>query len=400
MFKTTRPLKPPHGCEKMLKPSLAKGLFALGILSSTLVHAEITLIDQDHLLNDHDGFSLKTHGSVRLQALNFDKYDESNASQKYRRDGYSSTSRMYVDADYKINENTHFIAGYQNFFNPPKILDWEGHYAKNDKEFTTEQAYFGVQDDRYGTLKFGKIYSIYYDVVGSKTDLWDYSTLAQPQTWSPFAYVDGTQASRKTLRYEKKSDLIDFYASYLLKDQDGQQDYTYKRKSGQELAVDVHINKNLSWATSWKHNDAELLNTVENNKFSQQLIASSLFYFDNKWMFALGAGWYKNLLPNFDTYGQSTTQQIQNLLDTEAYGIEYYAGYNFSIADHGIKYIQPYVMGNQLKYTSGYDFSRRDIGIGVATRFQHGIGFDYERLYTKDTFKTPDMHLFRLRYEW
>ncbi len=26
--------------------------------------------------------------------------------------------------------------------------------------------------------------------------------------------------------------------------------------------------------------------------------------------------------------------------------------------------------------------------------------FDYERLYTKDSDATPDMHLFRLRYEW
>ena len=384
----------------MLKHTLAKGLFALGILSMSIAHAEVELIHQENIFNDQDSFSLKTHGSIRLQALHFDHYDESNASQKYRRNGYSATSRMYVDADYKLNENLHLIAGYQNFFNPPKLLDWEGHYTENDEEFTTEQAYFGVQDDRYGTLKFGKIYSIYYDVVGSKTDLWDYSTLAQPQTWSPFAYFDGTQAARKTLRYEKKSDFIDFYASYLFQDQKSDAHYTYERKSGQELAVDVHLNKNLSWASSWKHNDTQLTNNAQTNSLSQQAIATSLFYFDQKWMLALGAGWYKNLLPNFDAYAQPISQQMQNLLDTEAYGIEYYAGYNFAIGEHGIQYIQPYVMGNQLKYTQGDDFTRRDLGVGVAARFQYGLGFDYERIYTSDRSNTPDMHLFRLRYEW
>jgi hypothetical protein len=57
-------------------------------------------------------------------------------------------------------------------------------------------------------------------------------------------------------------------------------------------------------------------------------------------------------------------------------------------------------MGNYLKYSSGYNFSRQDHGVGVALRFSHGLGLDYERLFTRDTGHTPDMHLFRLRYEW
>ncbi|WP_228147392.1 hypothetical protein [Acinetobacter sp. ANC 3813] len=53
-----------------------------------------------------------------------------------------------------------------------------------------------------------------------------------------------------------------------------------------------------------------------------------------------------------------------------------------------------------MKYTSGDDFKRRDLGVGVAARFNHGLGFDYERLYTHDSWNTQDMHLFGLRYEW
>lgn len=386
----------------MLNTRFSKLFLSLGLIFSAPVYAELSLVDQSQILSDQDHFKLTTSGSIRLQALNFDHYDESNQSQKYRRDGYSAGSRMYVNADYAFNERTHLLAGYQNYFNLPKMLDWDGHYNQNDEDFTTEQAYFGISDTKFGTLKFGKIYSVYYDVVGTKTDLWDYDTLAQPQTWSPVAYFDGTQAASKMLRYEKKNQLIDLYAAYLFKDQTAVADtnIVYERKSGVELAADVHVTKNLSWASSYKYNDANLISAGEAKNFKQEMWATSLFYFDGQWMFGLGAGWYKNLVPNFSVYGLQSELQTQALLDTEAYGAEYYAGYHFNIADHGIKFVQPYVMGNTLKYTRGDDFKRRDLGVGVAARFKHGLGFDYERLYTHDSWNTPDMHLFRLRYEW
>lgn len=371
---------------------------ALNLLISPLSQAEIELLKQEHILSDHDQLRLTSKGSMRLQALNFDHYDASNTGQKYRRNGYSSTSRIYVNADYKINDQFNLIAGYQNFINPAKILDWQGHYQKNDQSLSTEQAYLGITNPHYGTLKYGKIYSVYYDVVGSKTDLWDYSTLAQPQTWSPFAYHDGTQAAAKTLRYENKINNIDVYASYLFKDHTTLGPVRYQRQSGQEIAVDIHLNKNLSWAISGKYNQAQLQSDLETDRFSQTLLASALFYFDGTWMLSAGGGWYKNLLPNFEFSAHSDS--LEKFLNTEAYGLEYYAGHNFDIGHDGIKYIQPYVMGNYLKYSSGYNFSRQDHGVGVALRFSHGLGLDYERLFTRDTGHTPDMHLFRLRYEW
>ncbi|RKG35661.1 porin [Acinetobacter guerrae] len=375
-------------------------LIASSFVISTTAFAEVSLIDQSSIFTDHDQFKLTTSGSLRLQALNFDQYNESNESQKYRRNGYSATSRIYANAYYKFNDEYSLLAGYQNYINPPKILDWEGHYAQSDKNITTEQAYMGISSQSYGTLKYGKIYSLYYDVVGIKTDLWDYDTLGQAQTWSPVAYYDGTQAASKTLRYEKKTGLIDYYAAYLFKDDTQIQGLQYQRQSGQEAAIEIHLNKNTSWAVSWKHNAASLSAVGERQKFDQDLIATSLFYFNGQWVFGIGGGWYKNLLPNYDALSQMPSASLKNFLNTEAYGFEYYAGYQFKIADHGIKFVQPYVMGNYLKYSSGYDFSRRDHGVGVAVRFEHGFGFDYERLYTQDSYATPDMHLFRLRYEW
>lgn len=369
---------------------------ALCTLLSTDVVAEVELVNKDHIFNDHDNFKLTSHGSLRLQALNFDHYDASNEGQKYRRNGYSAGSRIYLDADYKINDDLNLISGYQNFINPAKILGWDGHYVEQDEKIRTEQLYFGLSSKQYGTLKFGKQYSVYYDVVGSKTNLWDYDTIGQAQTWSPFAYVDGTQAARKMLRYEKKNKYADLYAAYLFEDES----LPYKRKSGEELAIDVHLNKELSWATSWKHNRASLQYDDEQHDFSQQVLATALFYFDGKWLAGAGAGWYKNTLPNYSAFDLPTAQQAKQYLNSKAYGVEYYLGYNFQIAHHGLQSIRPYVMGNYLKYTQGDDFYRQDNGVGVAVRFDHGIGFDYERLYTSDTMNTPDMHMFRLRYDW
>lgn len=384
----------------MLKKTLVVGSVLFVMTWMTAANAEVELIHQDKIFSDQDSFSLKTHGSMRLQALNFDQYNERNASQKYRRDGYSAGSRMYLDLDYKVNEDTHIIAGYQNYFNLPKMLDWEGHYAKNDKDFTTIQAYGGIENSQYGTLKFGKMYSIYHDVVGVKTDLWDYDMLGQVSTWSPFSFFDGTLVSSKTLRYEKKNKYVDVYAAYLFGDETTKNNMQYKLKSGEEIAVDVHLSKNLNWGTSYKHNEVRLSEGDHRHDFSQDALATALLYNKDEWMLGIGAGWYKNLVPDGRALKQSIPDKIQNYLDTEAYGFEYYAGYKFNIQEHGIKFVRPYVMGDYIKYTKGEDFSRTDYGVGVAFRFNYGLGFDYERLYTSDSLGTPDMHLFRLIYLW
>ncbi|MRT38071.1 porin [Acinetobacter sp. RIT698] len=384
----------------MLKRTLKIVCSTWVILNATTVSAEVELIHQDQIFSDQDSFTVKTHGSMRLQALNFDQYNANNQSQKYRRNGYSAASRMYLDLDYKLDENTHLIAGYQNYFNLPKIFDWDGHYAKNDEEFTTIQAYVGMENSQYGTLKFGKMYSIYHDVVGVKTDLWDYDMLGQVSTWSPFSFHDGTLVSSKTLRYEKKNQYVDFYAAYLFGDETSLNNFHYKLKSGEEIATDVHLSKNLHWGTSYKHNQVSLSDSQDNHDLSQHVIATALYYFDGQWMWGVGAGWYKNLVPNNLARNQPAPYGVEHYLDTEAYGIEYYAGYKFKVQNYGIQSIQPYVMGDHIKYTQGEDFSRRDLGVGMALRFNYGIGFDYERLYTSDSKATPDLHLFRLRYQW
>lgn len=374
----------------------------LGLLLSSTSYAQVSLIDTDQVFNDQDHFSLTTSGSIRLQALNFEDYNSSNASQKYRRNGYSAASRIYLDADYKINDTTHLISEYETYINPAKILDWDGHYSKSDQNLNTAQLYFGVQDDRFGTLKYGQISSVYYDVVGAKTDLWDYSPLAQPATWSTQSDYDGTGTSRKTLRYEKKIDKLSVYAAYMFKDQTyPSANLEYKRKNGFALATDLKITPNLSWATGWQHTNSDLINTSDHSKksYKQDIIGTSLFFLKDPWMIGIGGGWYKNIHPSYILDGNNN-YAVDQFLDTESYGVEYYIGYKIPVDKFAVQYVRPYFMGDRFSYVSGRKFYRKDNGLGLSIRFKHGIGFDYEHFFTQDSYNTPDMDLFRLRYEF
>ncbi|AOA57042.1 porin [Acinetobacter larvae] len=382
--------------------------FILQILSLYLfIHAlpsqaEISLMQQDDILKTGDHFQLTTSGSLRLQALNFEHYNAANATQKYQRNGYSAASRIYLDAHYQATPNIGVLAEYETYINPAKILDWQGHYSTQDHSLDTVQAYFGVAHKDYGTLKYGKLSSIYYDVVGSKTDLWDYAPLAQPATWSSHSYYDGSAVSRKTLRYEKEIAPLTVYAAYLFKDQTNtNQEIEYKRDYGLALATDLKITPTLSWAVAWQHNKAELYAhpTAQHVQYHQNIIGSSIFYLKDPWMLGLGVGWYHNVHPS-NRLDQQQHFDPAEFLNTQSYGLEYYLGYKIPIQQAGIQFIRPYIMGDRFAYRTGRQFYRQDYGLGLAIRFKYGFGFDIEHFKTKDSFNTPDMNLFRLRYEF
>ncbi|AOA59059.1 porin [Acinetobacter larvae] len=384
--------------KKIIKQNILFWMTTLILTASA--SAKINLVEKDHVFKNDDAFNLSMRGSLRLQALNFDHYNHDNESQKFRRNGYSNNSKLYFDADYRLNEDISLQASSFNYINLPKMVEWTGHYSEKEPSTRTEYFYAAVNSKQYGTLKFGKLYSLSYDVVGVKTDLWDYSAGGQPLSWSPFNHHDGTFASRKTFRYEKKNKNIDFYAAYLLPDEARYKNILYKRKHGEELAVDVRLNQHLSWASAWRHSKVELERQDYVHELSQHAVSTAILYFDGQWMFGLGGGWYKNVLPNDKALQANAADTVRNFMKTQSHGIESYLGYQFKINQSGIDFIQPYIMGTQIKYTKGGDLDRRDYGAGVAFKLTNGIGFDYERIFTKDKEDTPNMHFLRLYYDF
>ncbi|WP_157758113.1 porin [Acinetobacter larvae] len=321
-----------------------------------------------------------------------------NEKQKYRRDGYNAASKFYIDAEYKFNDDLALLYGYQAFFNPLKTLNWQGHYQNGEQAFTREQSYLGLSSTTYGTVKYGQIQSLYYDLIGQRLDLYDYAVIGQPAAWSSFAHYDGSASTKNTLRYEKKFQSFDVYAAYLLNnhDTDTQQNFLYQKKQGLSLGLDLRLQPNLSLSSVWHHVDANLRdkNNHLEKKFNQEMFGSALFYNNDRWLIGVGGGWYKNIVPNY-LLKESFPQK-----DIEAYGYQYYVGYKFNLEHPFLQSIRPYIMGYGATFKKAMHYDRNDYGFGFALKFKYKFGFDFEHFFTQDSQHTPDVSLFRLRYDW
>ena len=74
---------------------------------------------------------------------------------------------------------------------------WDNHYADGAHNTTRRQLYTGFKSASLGELYFGQQNSVYYDVVGAKTDIWDYDMLARHRaTASTVTTTDLTARAR------------------------------------------------------------------------------------------------------------------------------------------------------------------------------------------------------------
>ena len=53
------------------------------------------------------------------------------------------------------------------------MFNWDNHYANGANDTTRRMLYTGLKSAT-GYADLGQQNSIYYDVVGAKTDIWDY----------------------------------------------------------------------------------------------------------------------------------------------------------------------------------------------------------------------------------
>lgn len=365
-------------------------------LFNSNVYAEKIIYNQNDVFKQNDTLTIASSGSFRLQSLIFDEYNSTNDALKSRRDGYNSFSKISLSSDYKFANDWHFIIGSETYINYPKILRWHGRYQKSDSTLTANQLYTGFKNNRIGTFKFGKINDLFYDIVGVKTDLADYTPIAQPLDYSNQSAFDGTGSANRTLRYETSYKKLDFYSAYLF--QDTNTNYsttTFKRKYGLQVATEYHFTPKFSWANAYQYNNGNLSSNSsgEQKKYNGHVLGSSLFYIDDKWLLSLGINYTKNILP-------TKSGIIQTAYNSETFGIESYAGYKFNINQYSVQNIRSYILETHFKYINGRKFKQNNFGIGTAVKFKYGIGLDIEHYFTSDTVNTPDLTLLRLRFDY
>ncbi len=232
--------------------------FTLSAVAALLVaaplasQAEITLLKQDPQAGDPlSRLDFKVGGSIRPQYLHQNGVND----KSYKRNGYDGGSRFRFSANYYLFDDVSWVGYYELGVNFPAWWGWDNHYADGAHNTTRRQLYTGFKSASLGELYFGQQNSVYYDVVGAKTDIWDYDMLAQAPGNGINGDYDGSYRSRKMLKYKNTFGDADVYAAYLFEDDDylPGNGLRYKRKGGGSLGVNYHITKDLAWGTAWNY---------------------------------------------------------------------------------------------------------------------------------------------------
>lgn len=375
--------------------------FALALASALLTcatvtaHAEITLIKQDPQPNDPlSRLNVTVGGSIRPQ---FNNQTGDKDKGNYQRNGFDGGTRFRFAADYYLFDDISWVNFYELGVNIPKVLSWDDHYAEGANNTTRRKLYTGFKSNTWGQLTFGQQNSIYYDVVGAKTDIWDYDMRAQAPGNGVNGDYDGSYRSRKMLKYMKSLGPVDTYAAYLFPDNAVRTSngLHYKRQGGGSLGVDYHITPQLSWGTAWNLTRAQIQNRAagEDADYNQSILGTALSWQPSNWTFSAGGGWYNHFLTTSNT-------DVHHYLAGDAWGLEYLAGYKFPINQYQVQSIKPYLMGDRLEYVTGKNYQRIDNGVGVSFQFAHGFRADYEHIFTSATDRPGDMNMVRLWYDF
>ncbi len=374
--------------------ALAITIGAAVAVTSFTTQAEITLLKQDPAAGDAlSRLNFAVGGSIRPQ---FNNMTGDGDKGSYKRNGFDGGTRFRFAADYYLFDDINWTNYYEVGVNIPAVFDWDNHYAKGADDTSRRMLYTGFKSKTWGVLTFGKQNSVYYDVIGAKTDIWDYDMIGQAPGNGINGDYDGSYRSRKMLKYKKTVGDADIYASYLFNDNyNPMNGLRYERTGGGSLGLDYRLTSDLTWGTAWNYTRAKIYNphNSDSKTWDQNIVGTALSWSPDRWTLSVGGGWYQNFM---------TTKKvsIDHYFAGDAWGIEYFAGYKIPVGQYALKSVQPYVMGDRIEYLNGRDYLRTDNGVGVTFQLDYGFRVDYEHVFTSSTDNLGDMNLVRLRYDF
>ncbi|WP_314420240.1 autotransporter domain-containing protein [Pseudescherichia vulneris] len=374
--------------------ALAITIGAAVAVTSFTTQAEITLLKQDPAAGDAlSRLNFAVGGSIRPQ---FNNMTGDGDKGFYKRNGFDGGTRFRFAADYYLFDDINWTNYYEVGVNIPAVFDWDNHYAKGADDTSRRMLYTGFKSKTWGVLTFGQQNSVYYDVIGAKTDIWDYDMIGQAPGNGINGDYDGSYRSRKMLKYKKTVGDADIYASYLFNDNyNPMNGLRYERTGGGSLGLDYRLTSDLTWGTAWNYTRAKIYNphNSDSKTWDQNIVGTALSWSPDRWTLSVGGGWYQNFM---------TTKKvsIDHYFAGDAWGIEYFAGYKIPVGQYALKSVQPYVMGDRIEYLNGRDYLRTDNGVGVTFQLDYGFRVDYEHVFTSSTDNLGDMNLVRLRYDF
>jgi predicted porin len=366
------------------------GIVLCGV--SFISNAEITLLQQDPQAYDLlSRLNLQVGGSIRPQM------NAVTGQSSYKDNVFDGGSRFRFSSDYYLFDDVSWINYYELGVNFPRLFDWDGHYADGANNTTRRQLFTGFKSKTYGQLTFGQQMSVYYDVIGAKTDVWDDDMLAQAPGNGINGDYDGSYRPRKTLKYKVSVGNADLYAAYLFDDQDylTPDNFRYKRDGGGSLGINYHLTPTLSWGLASNYTKAEMKNPADHSEtdYNQTITGTGFSWQPGHWSVSATGGLYQNFL-------MTKVKNINDYFAGDAYGIEYFAGYTFPINSYAIKTIKPYFMGDRIEYLDDRNYEKLDNGVGISFQLKYGFRVDYEHVFTTATGQNYGTNIIRAWYDF
>lgn len=355
------------------KPIIVGGLI-LSVLSAS-AQAEITILDKNSL---SDAFlaplSVKVGGSIRPAFTFQDTENKTHGDSS----GHDGGSRFRFSGDYALDSHTSVVGMYEVGVNTYHLLGIKSGYTQGTELFKKRKLYYGFKDDRYGTLTYGKQYGPYYDIVGSKSDVWDNDGQAAGESVGIAGDYDGGNRPYNSLKYVNTWGKFTVEANYLLPEHETDASSTlhYRRQSGGGLGIDYAITPTLTWSGVYTRTNGRIIQDQDASKqklYHQQTTATALTWQPGHWYLVATANYYDDYVPS-----RLSNVNQNNFFAGSGYGVEGFAGYTINVDKVYLKSFQPYIAADSLKLKGDQHYEANHVFLGSEFNFGHHISLYVE----------------------
>ncbi len=353
-------------------PILISGVI-LSVISAS-AQAEITILDKN---KDSDSLlaplSIQVGGSIRPEWILENTKNKTHGDSN----GHDGGTRFRFTGTYALTDHTSLLGYYELGVDTYHVLGDKAGYDKGTSWDTKRQLYYGVQDDRYGTLTYGQQYGIYYSVIGIKSDIWDNDAHAAAEGIGAAGDYDGSNRPKNSIQYVNNFGPVKLTANYLLPETETAvtDELHYRRDGGAGIGLDYAVNKQLTWSGIYSYTNARIKDSANDEKqYHQQISATALTWQPGNWLLVTTASYYNNFVPSHhDVINQN------NYFAGSGYGVEAFGSYTFNFDEPLLKSIQPYVAADSLKLKGNENYEANHVYLGTAVTFGHGVSVYFER---------------------
>ncbi|ANF57430.1 porin [Halotalea alkalilenta] len=365
------------------------------LLYAASASAEITLLERDNGSPVLNNLKLQVGGSIRSQYRN--KMGGSDDGS-YMHRGYDGGTRLRITAEYFLSDDLRLLGYYEPGVDIFNTLDWNRHYDHDRDNTTRRQLYVGVASNTYGTLTYGKQNSVFYSVIGEKTDVWDNDMHGQGPGNGVNGDYDGSYRARDLIKYVKDIGPVKLTLGWTLPTNDyylGGDEANllrYKRKSGGAIGADYRVTPDLTLSAAYSYTRAEIRQgSGDPTGYDQQMSGTAVQWKPDNWTLSAMVGVYEDFVPLHDN------RVPTDYFEGTAQGWEYFAGYKFPLDMPLLKSTQPYVAGDGMRWDN---YQTNHQYVGLATQLAYGFRVDLERTFTNTSDNQPDENWVRLRYDF